>query len=73
MAIIKKKQLKEMSEKDLEEKLKELKLELSKDLASSEVGGTVKNPGRIRETRKTIAKILTIKNERKRDVKKKNA
>jgi large subunit ribosomal protein L29 len=73
MAIIKKKQLKEMSEKDLEEKLKELKLELSKDLASSEVGGTVKNPGRIRETRKTIARIITLKNERKRDVKKKNA
>jgi large subunit ribosomal protein L29 len=55
-----------MSEKELDEKLRELKLELSKDIASSRVGGRVKNPGRIREIRRTIARIKTITKEKKR-------
>lgn len=61
MAIIKMKKMKEMNEKELDEKLRELRLELSKEKASGEVGGTVKSPGRIREMRKTIARILTVK------------
>lgn len=61
MAILKSKKIKEMGEKDVAEKLKELKLELSKEMASSEIGGSVKNPGRIREIRRTIARIKTAK------------
>ena len=64
MAILKTKKMREMSTKELDEKLKELRLEISKEIASSEVGGTVKNPGRIREIKKTIARILTIKKEK---------
>ena len=64
MAILKSKKLREMNTKELDEKLKELKLELSKEIASSEVGGTVKNPGRIGEIKKTIARILTIRAEK---------
>ncbi|MFH0832680.1 MAG: 50S ribosomal protein L29 [Candidatus Aenigmatarchaeota archaeon] len=63
MAILKMKKLREMNEKDNDEKLMELKLELSKERASSNVG-TIKNPGRIKEIRKTIARILTIKSEK---------
>ncbi len=65
MAILKSKKIREMSEKDINEKLKELRLELSKEMASSEIGGSVKNPGRINEIKKTIARIKTIqqKNE----------
>ncbi|MBS3050636.1 MAG: 50S ribosomal protein L29 [Candidatus Aenigmarchaeota archaeon] len=59
MAILKSRKLREMSEKDTTEKLKELRLELSKEMASSEIGGSVKNPGRIREIRRTIARIKT--------------
>jgi len=69
MAILKAKKIREMDEKEINEKLKELRLELSKDLASSEVGGTVKSPGRIKETRKTIARILTIRHMKKKGVK----
>ncbi|MEM7819843.1 MAG: 50S ribosomal protein L29 [Candidatus Aenigmatarchaeota archaeon] len=65
MAIIRAKKIREMNEKELEEKIKELKLELSKEMGSSEIGGTVKNPGKIREIKKTIARIMTIRNERK--------
>lgn len=68
MAILKSKKIAEMSEKDLTEKKGELQLELSKEMALSEVGGSVKNPGRIKEIKKTIARILTVQS--KRNVKK---
>ena len=66
MAIIKTKKMREMSEKELNDRLMELRLDLSKERASSEVGGTVKSPGRIREIRRTIARILTVKSEKKK-------
>ena len=59
MAILKMKKIRETGEKELQDRLRELKLELSKDRASSEIG-TVKNPGRIRELRRTIARIITF-------------
>ncbi len=64
MAIIKMKNLREMKNKELESKLKELKLELTKERALSEVGASIKNPGRIREIRKTVARILTMQKEK---------
>jgi large subunit ribosomal protein L29 len=63
MAILKSKKIREMNEKDLRAKLAELKLELSKEQAASEMG-TVKNSGRIREIRRTIARINTIMRHR---------
>ena len=57
--------IKEMNEKEVDEKLKELRLELSKERAASVVG-TVKNPGKIRDIRRTIARILTVKLEKER-------
>lgn len=60
MAIIKKKKIKEMSEKELEDKISELKLELSKEIGFAEIG-TVKNPGRVGELKKTIARLHTAK------------
>ena len=63
MAIIRAKKMKEMSEKDVAENMSELKLELSKDRASSEIG-TVKNPGRIRELRRSIARLMHEQNRR---------
>ncbi len=57
MAILKAKKIREMEVKDIDEKLKEMYLEMSKEKASSEIGGSVKNPGRIKELRRTIARI----------------
>jgi len=62
--LVKIKKLRESSDNDLMEKLKEARLELSKDLAASEIG-TAKSPARIKNNRKTIARILTLLNERK--------
>jgi len=53
------KQLKQLSEKELSDQLRELRFELAKERAASEIG-TAKNPGRIRAVRKSIARIQTI-------------
>ena len=53
-----------MKDEDLNTKLRELKLELMKELANVKMGRPVKNPGRIRSIRKDIARILTILRER---------
>jgi len=59
MVIVKKKELKEMGASDLTKRLSELRLELSKNRSQIAVGGSVQNPGRVREIRKTIARMLT--------------
>ena len=60
MAIIRKKELRTMDKKDVEKKMGELRLELAKERAAAFVGGSVKNPGRIREMKRTLARINTI-------------
>jgi len=47
-----------------EKRLKELKLELLKERGNIEMGGNIKNPGRIKIIRRDIARLLTLKNER---------
>lgn len=54
-----------MKPEDLEKKLKEARLELMKERAAVASGRAIKNTSKIRELRKTIARILTIKKERK--------
>ena len=61
MAILKTNEIKDMSDKDLEKKLTDLYLELAKERAQLKIGGSPENPGRIKEIRRTIARILTIK------------
>jgi large subunit ribosomal protein L29 len=48
-----------MTKNDLINRLNELKLELVKEKGQIAIGGSPKNPGRIREIRRTIARILT--------------
>ncbi|HLD85025.1 MAG TPA: 50S ribosomal protein L29 [archaeon] len=67
MAILKSKKIREMSDVEIREKIRELRLEVSKEKASSEVGGTVKNPGRICESRRTIARMLTIQHQKEKN------
>ena len=69
MAILKMKKVRELGDKELSEKMKELRLELSKEMASSEIGGSVKNPGRINEIKRTIARIKTENGRRNVDIK----
>ncbi len=72
MALIKINELKQMDEKTLENKIEELRKELIKVNAKVAIGTSVENPGKIREIKKTIARILTISKEKtkEKDVKK---
>ncbi len=59
MAILKKRQIKEMHKADLQKRLAELRLELAKERGQIAIGGAASNPGKIRELRRAIARILT--------------
>ncbi|MEM3399668.1 MAG: 50S ribosomal protein L29 [Candidatus Micrarchaeia archaeon] len=63
MAILRSNEIREMSRKTREEKIQELKRELNQELSLVAAGGRASNPGRIREIRRTIARILTINRE----------
>ena len=63
MAIIKKSELKQMQK--TEEKLVELKKELMKFNSQRAVKSSIENPGRIKELKRSIAKILTIQNQQR--------
>jgi large subunit ribosomal protein L29 len=66
MAIVKVKEVRGMSVDQREKQLSDLKSELLKERAITSTGGAPENPGRIRELRRTIARILTIQKEEKR-------
>jgi ribosomal protein L29 len=56
MAILKTKDIKKMSPKEMEEKIKDLRLELIKNEVSASKGGKLKK----KEIKKTIARLLTL-------------
>jgi len=65
---IKNNELRKMSEKQLDEKLIELRKELIKINAQVSTGTVPENPGNVKNVKKTIARIFTIKTEKKREV-----
>lgn len=64
MAILKIDEVREKSDSELTEKLNDLKQEIVEERGQIETGGFAENPGRIKEMRRTIAKIKTVLNER---------
>jgi large subunit ribosomal protein L29 len=65
MAILRKKEIRAMSSEDRGKKVVELRTELVRLKTMVKAGGSIDNPSRIRELRKTIARLLTIENEPK--------
>jgi len=65
MPILRVKEIRDMPPEERTKKLGELRTELLRLKTMIKAGGTVEDPSRIRELRKTIARILTIENERK--------
>ncbi len=63
MAILRAKDIRKTDGAELDKRLGELRLELAKERGNIHIGGTVTSPGRIREIRKTIARVLTIRSE----------
>ena len=58
------KELKSLSNVELDEKLMEIRKELIKLNAQVSTGTAPKSPGKIRQIKRTVARILTIKNEK---------
>jgi large subunit ribosomal protein L29 len=60
MALINKKDLKNMSKEELRSKFQDLKKELIKENAQIAVGTTPKSPGKVKQMKKTIARIIPL-------------
>ena len=71
MPILRLKDIKGMSTEERFKKVSELRAELARLKTMVKAGGAVENPARIRELRKAVAKILTIENEDKLGLRKK--
>jgi len=63
MAVLKAKEIREMSKDERRVKLKEMRDELMHEKGVSAMGGSPPSPGKIRALRISIARILTVMNE----------
>jgi large subunit ribosomal protein L29 len=71
MAILRLKDIRDMSPEKRKEKITEFRTELARLKTMVAAGGAIDNPAQIRELRKAIARILTIEAEEKRGSEKK--
>ena len=62
MAILRKREMKQMLPEERKKKVSELRAELTTIRTSVKSGGTVENPSRVKELRRTIARLLTVEN-----------
>lgn len=63
--MVKAKDLTGLSKKELEEKIVELKQDLTKERATIASGTKSENPGKIKKIRRDIARIFTVLNTKK--------
>ncbi len=64
MAILTAEEAREKDEEELTQQMNDLQKELLQERGQIETGGFADNPGRIKEMKKTIARIKTVLNER---------
>jgi large subunit ribosomal protein L29 len=62
--VLKTKEIREFTKEERKEKLKELKEELMHERGVAAMGGSPASPGKIRQIRMSIARILTIMQEK---------
>ena len=65
MSILRVSEIREMDNEEIDERLTELQSDLMKIKGVIASGGIPENIGKAREIRRTIARILTIKKEKK--------
>ncbi len=66
MAMLKMKSIRELNEKDLRDRIQQMKTELSKLQTENAKGTLRKETGKIRKVRKEVARLLTRLNEVKK-------
>ncbi len=64
MAVLKNKAMRELEGAELEKKIAEWRVELSRERAAVKTTGKPNNPGKMREFRRTIARALTLQHQR---------
>ncbi len=67
MAILRKAQIREMSLKERNKKIEELKTELLTLRAKARTG-SIESSGRVRELRRTVARVITINREESTEI-----
>ena len=67
MGMLKMKSIRELNEKDLMERVEQMKTELSKLQTENAKGTLRKETGKIRKARKEVARLLTRLNEVKKE------
>jgi large subunit ribosomal protein L29 len=65
MAILRAKDVRQLSEVELQEQMGKLRMELVQHYGKVSAGGATENSGHIRELRRTIARMLTEQNRRR--------
>jgi len=70
MAILRSDEINDMDLQEMEEKVFELRNELLRERSKVASGGAPDNPGRVKELKRTIARILTIENLKVKEVEK---
>ena len=70
MAILRKRELAQLLPEERKKKVAELRAELTSIRTQVKSGGTVDNPARVRELRRTVARLLTAQNAKERTVEK---
>ena len=68
MAILRLKEIRDMSSDQRAEKVTEFRTELARLKTMVAAGGSIDNPAKIRSLRKTIARLLTVESEKKRGI-----
>lgn len=63
MAILRLKEIRDMSSEERMKKVRELRTELVRIRTMVKAGGGVENPARVKELRKAIARLLTVEGE----------
>jgi large subunit ribosomal protein L29 len=65
MAILRAKDVHQLSDVELQEQMGKIRLELIQHNGKVSAGGATENPGRIKELRRTIARMMTEINSRR--------
>jgi large subunit ribosomal protein L29 len=65
MAILRSNEIRQLSDVELREQMDKLRLELIQHYGKVSAGGSTENPGRIRELRRTVARLMTEMNQRR--------
>ncbi|RLF77605.1 50S ribosomal protein L29 [Thermococci archaeon] len=60
-------EIREMSIEEINEKIKEVRIELAKERGMLTMGTSMENPMQIRTLRRDLARLLTIRNEKLRE------